>query len=290
MDALRIALRVAFYRPQLDGVVDACSREDVALLDVVHRADPAALVGAGQLEYGLALAGVPEVDGAVLAGRDESLQVDGPHSVDRVVVPLEDYLGLLLGLPGDDLPIEARCDEVVAVEAVDVEYFCGVFVEGFDESTLREIPLLESEVGADGAEIIGVDAELDAIDSVLMSAQGVDELERPRIPQLDHAVVAGSGQHVFVAVQTDGEDVAAMVVAVLAETDELLLLGLAVPLYDALVLGARVDMLAGDLEAGNAQRVALILLSFGEPQRRIRAAAVLVQLVLLAKLRHEKST
>lgn len=69
--------------------------------------------------------------------------------------------------------------------------------------------------------------------------------------------------------QTDGEDIASMMIAILAETDELLLLGLAVPLYDAFILRTRVDMLIGNLETCNAQRVTFILLSFCKPQRRI---------------------
>lgn len=149
MDALWIALCIAFYGPELDCVVDACSREDVALLDVVHRADPPTLVGAWQFEHGLALAGVPQVDGTVLTSCDESLQVDSAHSVDGVVMTFEDYFSLFFGLPSDDLPIKTRSDEVIAIEAIDIEYFCGVLIEGFDESSLREVPLLESEVRTD---------------------------------------------------------------------------------------------------------------------------------------------
>lgn len=149
MDALWIALCIAFYGPELDCVVDACSREDVALLDVVHRADPATLVGAWQFEHGLALAGVPQVDGTVLTSCDESLQVDSAHSVDGVIMAFEDYFSFFFGFPSDDLSIETRSDEVIAIEAIDIEYFCGVLIEGFDESSLREVPLLESEVRTD---------------------------------------------------------------------------------------------------------------------------------------------
>ena len=60
-----------------------------------------------------------------------------------------------------------------------------------------------------------------------------------------------------------------MVVAIFAQTDEFLLLSLAVPLYNALIFRARVDVLVGDLEASYAQRVAFVLLSFCEPLRRI---------------------
>lgn len=102
-----------------------------------------------------------------------------------------------------------------------------------------------------------------------MPAQSIDELQRSRIPQFDHTVIPCSSQHVFIAVQTDGEDIAAVVIAILAETDELLLLGLAVPLYNALILGTRVDVFIGDLEAGDAQRVALVFLSFGEALRGV---------------------
>lgn len=62
MDTLRIALRIAFYGPELDDVIYPCSCEDIALFDVVHCADPAALVRAWQFEHWFALACVPEVD------------------------------------------------------------------------------------------------------------------------------------------------------------------------------------------------------------------------------------
>lgn len=250
-------------------MVDACSCKDIALFDVVHRADPATLVSSWQFKHRFALAGVPEIDGPVLAGSDKSLQIDSTHSVDGVIMTFEDYFGLFFGLPCDDLPIEARSNEIAAVEAIDVKHFCSVLVEGFDESSLREIPLLESEVSTDGAKIIGVEAELDPIDRVLMSAQSVDELQGPRIPQFDHTVISGRRQYVLIAVQTDGEDIATVVIAVLAQADELLLLGLAVPLYNALVLRARVNVPAGDLEASYAQRVALVLLSLCEALRRV---------------------
>lgn len=64
-------------------------------------------------------------------------------------MPFEDYFGLFFGFPSDDLPIKARSDEVIAVEAIDIEYFCSMLIEGFDESSLREVPLLESEVRTD---------------------------------------------------------------------------------------------------------------------------------------------
>lgn len=64
-------------------------------------------------------------------------------------MPFEDYFSFFFGLPSDDLPIEARSDEIIAVEAINIEYFCGMLIEGFDESSLREVPLLESEVRTD---------------------------------------------------------------------------------------------------------------------------------------------
>lgn len=182
MDPLRIALCIAFYGPKLDCVVDACCCEDIALLDVVHRADPSTLMRAWQFEHWFALAGVPEIDRAVLTGSDESLQIDRPHSVYRIIMALEDYLRLFLSLPGNDLPIEPRSDEVIVVEAIDVQYFCSVFIEGFDESTLREIPLFESEISANRAKIIRVQAKLDPIDRVLMSTQSIDELQGSCVP------------------------------------------------------------------------------------------------------------
>lgn len=60
-----------------------------------------------------------------------------------------------------------------------------------------------------------------------------------------------------------------MMVAILAKTDKVLLLGLSIPLYDALILRTGVDMLIIDLKPCNAQSVTFILLSFCKPQRRI---------------------
>lgn len=59
--------------------------------------------------------------------------------------------------------------------------------------------------------------------------------------------------------QGKGEDIAAVVRGVLAETKKLLLLGLSVPLDDAAVLRAGVDVLRGQFKPSDAQSVTFVL-------------------------------
>lgn len=75
-----------------------------------------------------------------------------------------------------------------------------------------------------------------------------------------------------------------MVIAIFAETDEIFLFGLAIPLYDALVLGAGVDMLRGHLEGGYAKFVAFVLDGFFIGERGEGEGDVLEEFVLLAQL------
>lgn len=109
-----------------------------------------------------------------MAGSNESFLVDGPDSVDRIVMPLEDDLGLLLGLPGDHLLVVSSSHEVLSVEIVDIQDLGVVLVVSTDQSSLGEVPVLQGEVGTDGAEVVGMHSKLDAVYSVLVAAEGVD--------------------------------------------------------------------------------------------------------------------
>jgi hypothetical protein len=77
-------------------------------------------VGVGYLEDGFSFFGVPYMNRPVLAGRHESFLVDGPHSINGIVVTFVDNLSLLLCLPGYHLSVIARADEVLAIEIVNI--------------------------------------------------------------------------------------------------------------------------------------------------------------------------
>jgi hypothetical protein len=75
-----------------------------------------------------------------------------------------------------------------------------------------------------------------------------------------------------------------MMVWILAETDELLLLCLSVPLDDTLILRARVDVLAGEFEGSDAEGVSLVLNGLLKALDCIPVGAFLIEFVLLPQL------
>jgi hypothetical protein len=91
-------------------------------------------------------------------------------------------------------------------------------------------------------------------------------------------------------VQGEGEDVAAVVVEVFAQTDELFLFGLSVPFYDASVLRAGVDVGVGYFEGGDAFCVAAVLHGIAESVCEEGALYVFEEFVLFSELNVIKVT
>jgi hypothetical protein len=51
-----------------------------------------------------------------------------------------------------------------------------MLVEGLDKSSLREVPLLESQICTNRAQIVGINSKFDAVDRIFMASEGVNEL------------------------------------------------------------------------------------------------------------------
>ena len=90
--------------------------------------------------------------------------------------------------------------------------------------------------------------------------------------------------------EREGENVASMMVDVFAETDEFFLLGLSIPLDDAPILRARVNVLICYFEGSNAQSVPFVLDGLFKTIDCELAGAFLIQFVLLSQLIYSIST
>lgn len=91
-----------------------------------------------------------------------------------------------------------------------------MLVESLDQPSLGKVPLLESEICTNRAKIIGVCAEFNAIYGIFMSSQSVNQLQRPRVPELNLAVIASSGEHVFIGVKRKCQYITAMMIGILS--------------------------------------------------------------------------
>lgn len=89
-----------------------------------------------------------------------------------------------------------------------------MLIESLDQASLGKVPLLESEICTYGAKIIRVCAEFNAIYGIFVSSQSVDQLQRPRIPELNLAVVASSSEHVFIGVKRKCQNITAMMIGI----------------------------------------------------------------------------
>jgi hypothetical protein len=186
------------------------------LLEVVEGADPSFGVGPCELEHWLIPFCVPKIDGAVLACGYELLEVDAPHSIDGIVVPFVYYFSLFFSFPRNHLTVVARGYEILTVETVNIEDLCTMLVESLDQPSLGKVPLLESEICTNGAKIIGVCAEFNAIYGIFMPSQSVNQLQRPRVPELNLAVITSSGEHVFIGVKRKCQNITAMMIGILS--------------------------------------------------------------------------
>lgn len=135
--------------PYLNRMVDSCSRQNIALFNIVHGADPSFRVSTCHLKHWFGLFGVPNVNGAILASSHEPFLVDGSNSIYGVVVTFVDYFGLFLSFPGYDLLVIARADKVFGVEAVQIEYLACMLIIGSNQASLGHIPMFESEISTD---------------------------------------------------------------------------------------------------------------------------------------------
>lgn len=55
----------------------------------------------------------------------------------------EDDFGLFFSFPAYYLTIKARRDEIITIQAIDIQNLRVVLIECFDETSLGEVPLLE---------------------------------------------------------------------------------------------------------------------------------------------------
>jgi hypothetical protein len=81
-----------------------------------------------------------------------------------------------------------------------------------------------------------------------------------------------------------------MALGVFSQAEELLLVGLSVPLDDGLVLGAGVDMGGGQLKSSDAERMSLVLYGLLIAELRDSIGEVLVESVLLPVLNNKPTT
>ena len=66
--------------------------------------------------------------------------------------------------------IISRCKEICSIERIYIEYFSIMLMESLDQTSLRKIPLLKSEIRTNRAKIIRVYTEFDSINCVFMSS------------------------------------------------------------------------------------------------------------------------
>ena len=192
---------VLLNSPYLYTVVNTCSGKYIALLDIIHSSYPALAVSILTLKYRFSFPYVPEVDWTVLTSSNKSLLVDGSHPVNGVVVTFEDHLCLSLGFPCYHLLVVARTDEIVSVEVIHIQNLCIVLVVCANQTSLREIPVFQSQISTDRTNIIGVNSKFDAIDSIFMSSQSVNKSATTSIPQFDLTIISSSSQHILTRMQ-----------------------------------------------------------------------------------------
>jgi hypothetical protein len=118
--------------PNFHDVVNTRSCEDISLLEIVQGADPSFFMCICELEYWLTFLSMPKIDWAILAGSYKSLQIDCSHSVYGIVMAFEYDFGLFLCLPCNYLAIVAWSNEIVSIEAINVQYLWIMLVKSFN--------------------------------------------------------------------------------------------------------------------------------------------------------------
>ena len=106
---------------------------------------------------------------------------------------LKHDLRLLLSLPSHHLPVVPRCQEVISVYAIDIQYLAVMLIKGLNQPSLRKIPLLQSQVRTDRTEVVRLNAKLNAIYCVFMSFKCINQSQATGIPKLNQTVIPSSG-------------------------------------------------------------------------------------------------
>ena len=150
------------------------SYEKVGLLETIHGTDPAFAMCMRHLPHWLNLASIPEIDWPILAGSHKLFLIDCAYSINRVIMALVDDFGLFFCFPGNDLMVTTTTQKILTIKTINVKCLSGVLVKGLDQSSLRNIPVFDTQIRRDRAQTIRVLSKLDSINMMLMACQGMN--------------------------------------------------------------------------------------------------------------------